>query len=190
MEIEAFEGRRGKKTKKIMKHKIYVVFIFALSLVLSVAFFLFKDFFREASAFGLIGLFFVNLVSSASLFVSAPAFLTVIAGGNIYPPILVGFIASFGAAIGDMISFLFGFSGRKLTRKKLERNPKILFLEKHFKRHGTLIILVMAFIPNPIFDAIGIFAGVLNYSPIRFFIIVFVGRLLRYWLLAKVAASI
>lgn len=172
-----------------MKHKIYAIFIFALSLVLSIAYLVFRDFFKEATSFGLIGLFFVNLISSASLFVSAPAFLTVIAGGNIYPPIVVGFIASIGAAIGDMISFFFGLSGRKLTRKKLEKNPRILFLEKHFKKYGALIILVMAFIPNPIFDAIGIFAGVLNYPAIRFFVIVLVGRFLRNWLLAQVAAS-
>lgn len=172
-----------------MKHKMSAIFIFVLSLVLSVAFFVFKDFFSEATSFGLIGLFFINFVSSASLFVAAPAFFAVIVGGSIYPPLVVGLIASLGAALGDMVGYLFGFSGRKLTRKKLERNPKILFLEKHFKKYGALIILIMAFIPNPIFDAIGIFAGVLNYSPIRFFVIMFLGRFLRYWLLAKVAAS-
>ena len=189
MEIKTLKRRR-KDTKKTMKHKLLAVFIFALSLVLSIAYFVFEDFFREATSFGLIGLFLVNLISSASLFLSAPAFLTVIAGGNLYQPFLVGVIASLGAAVGDMISFLFGFSGRKLTRKKLERSKKILVLERYFKKYGALIIFLVAIIPNPLFDAIGIFAGVLNYSPVKFFVIVFVGRLLRYWLLAKVAASI
>lgn len=171
-------------------NKIYAALIFSLSVVLSIAFFVYKDFFREASSFGLIGLFLINLISSASLFVSAPAFLTVIAGGNLYPPLLVGIIASLGAAFGDMISYIFGFSGRKLTRERLERNPKILLLEKYFKRYGALIIFLMALIPNPIFDAIGIFAGILNYSPIRFFVIILIGRFLRYWLLAQVGATL
>lgn len=173
-----------------MNNKIYAGFIFLLSIVLSIAFYVFRDFFREASSLGLIGLFFINLVSGASIFFPAPSFLTVIAGGNLYPPLLVALISSFGASIGDMVSFLFGASGRQLTREKLERNPKMRFLEKHFEKHGALIIFLMAIIPNPVFDAIGIFAGILNYSPIRFFVIMLIGRFLRYWLLAKVGASI
>ncbi len=173
-----------------MANKVYAAVIFFLSIVLSIAFFVFKDFFKEATSFGLIGLFLINLVSSASLFVSAPAFLTVIAGGNLYPPILVALIASIGAAFGDMISFLFGSSGRKLTKEKLERNPKILFLEKHFKKYGALIIFLMALIPNPFFDAIGIFAGVFNYSPLRFFVIILIGRFLRYLLLAQFGSTL
>ena len=164
--------------------------IFSLSVILSIAFFVYKDFFRESSSLGLIGLFFINLISSASLFFSAPAFLTVIAGGNLYPPLLVGIVASLGAAFGDMISYIFGYSGRKLTRERLERNPKIRFLEKHFKKYGALIIFLVALIPNPFFDAIGIFAGILNYSPIRFFVIILIGRFLRYWLLAQVGATL
>lgn len=172
-----------------MNKKIYGVLVFVLTIILSVAFYVFRDFLKDASSLGLVGIFFVNLVSSASLFFPAPSFLTVIAGGNLYPPLLVALIASFGAAFGDMLSYIFGYSGRKLTREKLERNPKIRFLEKHFKKHGALIIFLMALIPNPIFDAIGIFAGVLNYSPIHFFIIILIGRFLRYWLLAQVGAS-
>lgn len=173
-----------------MNKKIYAGSIFTLSIILSIAFFVYKDFFREESSLGLIGLFFINLVSSASLFFSAPAFPAVFAAGNLYSPFLVGFTASFGAAIGDMVSFVFGSSGRKLTRERLEKDPKMRFLEKHFKRHGALIIFVMALIPNPVFDAIGIFAGILNYSPIHFFVIILIGRFFRYWLLAKVGAAL
>ena len=172
-----------------MNNKVFAGLIFATSILLSIAFYVFGDFFREEESLGLIGIFFINLVSSASLFLPGPAFLSVIAGGNLYPPLLVAIIASFGASLGDMVSYLFGSSGRKLTREKMERNPKIRFLEKHFKKHGALIIFLMAIIPNPIFDAVGIFAGVLNYSPIYFFMIMLCGRFFRYWLLAQVGAS-
>lgn len=173
-----------------MKNKIYAGSIFLLSLVLSIAFFVFRDFLKDASSLGLLGLFLVNFVTSATFFVSAPAFLTVITGGNLYSPILVAVIAAIAAGLGDMLGFAFGFSGRKLTRKKLEKNPKIKFLEKHFQRHGALIIFIMAIIPNPFFDAIGILAGVLNYSPIRFFVIMLVGRFLRYWALAQFGSKL
>ena len=173
-----------------MKNKIYAGTIFLLSIALSIAFYIFRDYFKEASSLGLFGIFVVNFVSSATFFVPAPAFLTVITGGNLYSPILVAIIASMGAGLGDMLGFVFGFSGRKLTRKKLEKNPKVKFLEKHFQKHGALIIFIMAIIPNPFFDAIGILAGVLNYSLVRFFAIMLVGRFLRYWLLAQFGSQL
>jgi len=171
-------------------HKLLAGTILLSSIILSIAFYIFRDYFREASSLGLFGLFVVNFVSSATFFVPAPAFLTVITGGNLYSPILVALIAAFGAGLGDMLGFVFGHSGRKLTKKKLDRYKAIRFLEKHFHRHGALITFLLAIIPNPFFDAIGILAGVLNYPPIKFFAIMLVGRFLRYWVLAQFGSKL
>lgn len=173
-----------------MKNKIYAASVFLLSIVLSLAFYAFRDYFREASSLGLLGIFVVNFVSSATLFVSAPAFLTIITGGNLYSPILVAGVAALGACLGDMLGFAFGHSGRRLTKKKLDRHPTIRFLEKHFFKHGALIIFLLAIIPNPFFDAIGILAGVVNYPPLKFFVIMLVGRFLRYWALAQFGSKL
>jgi len=164
--------------------------IFLLSIILSIAFYLFRDFFKEASSLGLFGLFVINFVSSATFFVPAPAFLTVITGGNLYLPILVALVAAAGACLGDMLGFAFGHSGRRLTKKKLDSHGTMRFLEKHFHRHGVLIIFLLAIIPNPFFDAIGILAGVVNYPALRFFAIMFVGRFLRYWALAQFGSKL
>jgi len=173
-----------------LKNKVYAISIFLLSIILSIAFYVLKDYFKEASSLGLLGIFIVNFVSSATFFVSAPAFLTIITGGNLYSPVLVAVVASVGACLGDMLGFAFGHSGRKLTKKKLDKHKTVRFLEKHFHRHGALIIFLLAIIPNPFFDAIGILAGVVNYPPIRFFIIMLVGRFLRYWALAQFGANL
>ena len=173
-----------------MKSKIYAATIFLSSIILSIAFYLFRDFFKEASSLGLFGLFVINFVSSATFFIPAPAFLTVITGGNLYSPILVATVAAVGACLGDMIGFAFGYSGRRLTKKKLDRHKTIRFLEKHFHRHGALIIFILAIIPNPFFDAIGILAGVVNYPPVKFFAIMLIGRFIRYWALAQVGSKL
>ena len=173
-----------------MKNKIYAGSVFLLSILLSVAFFHFRDYFKQAESLGLLGLFLVNFISSATFFVSAPAFLTIIAGGNLYSPILVALIATLGACLGDMLGFAFGHSGRRLAKKKLDRHKAIRFLEKHFHRHGALIIFLLAIIPNPFFDAIGILAGVVNYPVLRFFTIMLIGRFLRYWALAQFGSQL
>lgn len=168
-----------------MKNKIYAASVFLLSIALSIVFFIFRDYFKDASSLGLLGIFIVNFISSATFFVSAPAFLTIITGGNLYSPVLVAGVASLGACLGDMLGFAFGHSGRKLMKKNLDKHPAIRFLEKHFHRHGALIIFLIAIIPNPFFDAVGILAGAVKYPPLKFFAIMLVGRFLRYWALAQ-----
>ena len=168
-----------------MKNKIYATSVFFLSLILSTAFFVFQDFFKESMSLGLLGIFLVNFISGASFFVSAPAFLTVISGGSIYPPVLVALISSMGATLGDMVNYLFGFSGRHLINHHLSKKKWFIFLEKHFKKHGNWLLFLFAVIPNPIFDMIGLIAGIFGYSSYKFFIIVAVGRFIRFWLLAK-----
>jgi membrane protein YqaA with SNARE-associated domain len=171
-----------------VKNKYFIISVFLLSILLSSGFFIYKDFFKHASSLGLFGLFIINFISSAGFFISGPAFLTIITGGNIYSPILVALVAAIGACLGDMLGFMFGYSGRKLAKKELDRRKFVKFLEKHFNRHGELIIFMFAIIPNPFFDAVGILAGVVNYPPRKFFIIMLVGRFLRYWLLAEVGS--
>lgn len=168
-----------------MKSKIAAVIIFILSLALTVVFFVFHDYFEQTRSLGLLGLFIINAVSNASLFISAPAFLTVIAGGAIYPPFLVALVASFGSAVGDMVGFVLGSSGRNLINHKL--NEKIWFkvIDTYFHKYGGWIILVISFVPNPFFDSMGIIAGVFHYHPLKFFLIVFIGRFFRYLILAK-----
>lgn len=173
-----------------MKNKIYAGIVFFSSIILSIAFFVFRDYFRQASSLGLFGLFIVNFVSSATFFVPAPAFLTIITGGNLYPAIIVAVIATVAAGLGDMLGFAFGHSGRRLTKKKLDRYRTIRFLEKHFHRHGALIIFIIAIIPNPFFDAVGILAGIVNYPAIKFFVIMLFGRFIRYWALAQVGSNL
>lgn len=171
-----------------MKSKGIAAVIFILSIILSIGFYIFRDFFKETVSLGLLGIFLANLVSSASVVPSGPAFLTVIAGSTIYPPILVAFIASFGSALGDIVGYLLGVSGRKLAIHKLHKKAWFITIERYFERFGVLFLFLFAFLPNPFFDSIGIIAGIFAYSPIKFFLIVFFGRFLRYLLLAHASS--
>lgn len=166
------------------QRSIIAGFIFVLSILLSAAFFIFKDFFAASKSLGLLGIFVINFVSNASFFVSTPAFLTVVAGGNLYPPLLVALVSSFGATAGDALSFAFGASGRHLANNKLKKKEWFRILSEYFKKYGDILLFILALVPNPIFDAIGLIAGVFSYNFFRFFAIVWVGRFIRYFLLA------
>ncbi|MCL5433236.1 MAG: VTT domain-containing protein [Patescibacteria group bacterium] len=168
--------------------KIVPAVIFVLSIILSIAFFIFRDFFKESTSLGLLGIFVINFVSNASFFVSAPSFFAVIAGGAIYPLLLVALVASLGASLGDMLSFVVGSSGRKLISHKLNKKIWYKVLVHYFKKHGSWVLFIAAFVPNPIFDSFGILAGIFGFPPIKYFIIVFVARFFKYLIFAKIGS--
>lgn len=160
------------------------IFTLILSVILIAVAFFFHQKLAEFRSLGLFGIFLINLIGSATLFLPAPAIASVVAGGGIYPPLAVALLASLGASLGDMVGYLLGTSSKHILLENKEGYLKILTF--YFKKYGALVIVVLAFFPNPFFDAIGITAGVLGYPPKKFFLWMFVGRLARNIVLAYV----
>jgi membrane protein YqaA with SNARE-associated domain len=167
------------------KEKIFIGLIILLSIILNFGIFMFPDFFKDHGKWGLFGIFITNFISGLSFF-PAPSLITAVIGGSIYPPLLVGFVASLGATLGDMLYVILGISGRKVAKRKLEKSKWFIIIETNFQKYGGWIIFFGAFLPNPIFDSFGLIAGIFNFSIPRFFVIVLIGRFLRYSLLAQI----
>ncbi len=166
-----------------MKVNASWILIFLFSLILIFIAWVYRERLSEFRSLGLLGIFLINFFGSATLFVPAPAIATVVVGGALYPPIAVALVSAVGSALGDSLGFLLGHSGRRaLYSKKQPLWMKVTM--KEFKRYGSLIIFVFALIPNPLFDFIGILAGMFSFSLFRFFILLLAGRLLRDILLA------
>lgn len=169
-----------------MRRKERRGYFFVLTLLLSLllivlAFYLQKQL-SSFQSLGLFGIFLINLVGNATVFLPAPAFVSVVAGGFVYPPLAVAVVSGFGGAIGDMVGFLFGISGKKLF---IKNHHKLYILFKDlFHKFGGIVIFVAALVPNPFFDVIGIVGGVFFYPPVKFFLLLFAGRLIRNLLLA------
>lgn len=198
MEIEAIKGKYKKMTlksllKKISRNeehhqKLYFILFVALGIILFLPVF-YQIRHQELRSFGLIGVFLLNLIGSATIFLPSPAFLSVGISATQTNPLLVALVAALGGALGEGTTFLFGYSSHKLL--KLEKNKKLLkFKRKIFDKWATPIILFFAFMPNPFFDGVGIVAGISKYPIKKFIILTFVGRLLRYTLVGFVSARI
>lgn len=150
--------------------------------------FLFQEKLSQFKSLGLVGIFLINFIGSATIFVPSPAIFSVFAGGAVYGIVAVAVIASIGAAFGDMLGFFIGHSGKHIFLQKENKWYKIG--QEYFIRFGGLFVFVFALIPNPLFDGIGIFAGALGYSRYRFFVFLFLGRLLRNFLLAFAGSAV
>ena len=171
--------------KRLLEFKFPIIFLVSAGgIFLS---FYFRSELLELGKWGLLGIFLVNVLGSATLFIPAPAIATVVAGAIIFNPLLVAVIAALGSAVGDMIGFALGHSGKELLLKKDSFKYKIT--KDLFHKFGPGFIIFFSFIPNPVFDAVGIIAGLFKYPPKKFFAYTLAGRFLRNLLLAFIGSS-
>lgn len=169
-----------------MKKQAVMIFIISIALI-GLAFH-FQTKLAEFKTLGLIGIFIINFFGSATIFLPTPAIASIVAGGIIYPPILVALSAALGGAGGELTGVLLGHSGRMMLIK--DHHAIYIKLKYYFKRYADVIILISALIPNPFFDIVGVMAGVFSFSPVRFFILVFLGRFIRDIILAYIGAKL
>ena len=163
-------------------------FIFGVSILVILLAVIFRDRLSELEQLGLLGIMLINFLASATIFLPAPAIATVVAGGALYSPLSVALSSSFGAATGDVVGFLLGHSGKNLFYKK--HHTTFLVVKDLFHTFGGILIFLVAFIPNPFFDVVGILAGFVHYPLMRFFALILVGRLIRNFLLASFGSAL
>lgn len=162
--------------------------ILLASIALIVLAFIFREKLAEFKNLGLLGIFLINFFGNATVLLPAPAIATVVAGGALYPPLFVAIVSALGASLGDMVGFFLGLSGKNLFIKN--HHKRYMMLKNLFHKAGDIIVLLFAFIPNPFFDVIGLAAGIFHFSPIRFFILMLLGRFVRGLLLAYLGSAV
>ncbi len=178
------------KIRRSEKHhkKLYFALLILLGFILFLPVF-FQVRFHSLRSFGLVGVFFINLFGSATIFLPAPGLLSVGISATQSDPLLVAIIGALGASIGEGTTFLFGYTSNKLL--DLEKHKFIKKFKKNvFDKYGNAVILFFAFTPNPLFDGIGMIAGLSKFPVKKFLILTFIGRLLRYIVIAYVSAKI
>mgnify|MGYP005865717405 CR=1 FL=1 len=147
--------------------------------------FLTRDWIRQFAVYGYPGVFLVSLLGNATVFIPAPSYAIVFAVGGTLNPLLTGIVAGLGAALGELTGYLAGTSGRAVvtSREAYER------FEPLMRRYGVFAIAVLAAIPNPFFDVAGILSGMLRIPVWQFVLAAWVGKSMRFTLLAYGGAS-
>lgn len=176
-----------KQLNKLTKRQKYsLAFIFTL--LFSIGIYFFQGNIAELKSFGLIGLFIISIIGGL-LFLPSPIIIaSVLAAGRFYPPVVVALVASLGSSIGDILGYWVGYTGRQAFVD--EEKIKNQIMEDLFHKFGGALVLLLSLIPNPFFDAIGVVAGLFRYPLKKFFIYVFVGRLIRNILLAYLGKAL
>lgn len=152
------------------------MFVIGLTVVLII----YRDKIQSLQAYGYPGIFLFSILANATILIPIPGVVFTSAMGAVFNPLWVSLAAGAGAALGELSGYLAGFSGQAVVEDS-ERYKKVVhWMEKY----GDVTILVLAFIPNPLFDLAGMTAGILKMPVWKFLLFCVIGKILKMMMFA------
>ena len=183
------EVGKGERLKKKLTPLLILLLIIAISVGL---FFLARNpkIVTQLESYGYLGAFLVGLIGNASVLLPGIV-LPILCGLGVvfYPaagimsPVMVGLAGGAGAAIGEIVGYMAGYSGRGIV----ENNKLYKRLVAWVRKWGALAIFIFALVPL-FFDLVGIAAGALRFPLWKFILVCWLGRTLLYVAFVVLAA--
>ncbi len=137
------------------------------------------------SPLGLLALFGISALANATLFLPVPGLALTAVAATVADPFTVALVAGAGQAAGESTGYLAGASGRAF----MPEGPRLGRLVAWMRRRGTMTILVLATIPNPVFDVAGVLAGALRMRFVSFLAATAVGKFAKNLALVALTAG-
>ena len=139
---------------------------------------------EELKAYLYLAPFLISLTLNATVILPAGNFLIISAFGAALPSAtVVGLAGGAGAAIGEITSYMAGFSGRGIV----ERTKVYGRVEGWVRRWGAMTIFIFSLVPF-VFDLAGIAAGALRFPFWKFLLLCWLGRTILYVSIALAGA--
>lgn len=139
-----------------------------------------RDRIQELQFYGYPGIFLFSILANATILIPVPGVIFTSAMGAIFNPLLVSIAAGSGAALGELSGYLAGFSGQAVVEGSKRYKRIVRWMDKY----GDITILILAFIPNPLFDLAGIVAGILKMPIWKFLVYCVIGKILKMMMFA------
>jgi uncharacterized membrane protein YdjX (TVP38/TMEM64 family) len=172
----------------LSSHQRSLLRLLALVFVIGISVLIFsiRDQARQLGILGYPGIFLLSFLAYATVILPAPGVTVVFTMGAVFHPFFVALAAGIGAALGELVGYLAGFSGQiAVERVNVYQN-----LCKWMERNGPLTVLVLSALPNPFFDLAGIAAGALKMPVWRFFVWCWLGETIKMLLFAYSGSSL
>ncbi len=169
------EKGMSKRVLNIIRAAVLVAVI-ALTVVLVIN----RERIQALQGFGYPGIFLFSLLANATILVPVPGVVFTSAMGAIFNPLWVSLFAGSGAAFGELSGYMAGFSGQAVVENAARYERVVRWM----KKYGDATILILAFIPNPLFDLAGMLAGMLKMPVWKFLFYCVIGKVLKMMMFA------
>jgi membrane protein YqaA with SNARE-associated domain len=148
-----------------------------------VALFIFRDQVQKLEKYGYLGIFLISIAANATIIIPIPGVAFTTAMGAIFNPVGVAVASGLGAAVGELSGYLAGFSGQGVVERVKFYERIVSWMRSHqILAYGLIVLL--GFIPNPLFDMAGMAAGALKLPLWKFLIACALGKILKMLLFA------
>jgi membrane protein YqaA with SNARE-associated domain len=145
--------------------------------------FVFRSQVKALENYGYLGIFLISIAANATIIIPLPGVAFTTAMGAIFNPLGVAVAAGLGAAIGELSGYLAGFSGQGVVERASLYNRLMEWMKEH-QNLAYLMIAVLAFIPNPLFDLAGMVSGALKLPLWKFLVACVIGKILKMTIFA------
>lgn len=152
------------------------IVVLAVVVGMSILAFIFRREIILLKDYGYPGIFLIEFISNASVFLPIPGSLfTVAAASLLEHSLLLAVLAGTAAALGELFGYAAGRSGVEMVHKTAWHSR----VEGWFNRYGGWAIVFLSAIPNPLFDAAGLVAGAARMHILRFFFYCWSGKVIN-----------
>jgi membrane protein YqaA with SNARE-associated domain len=143
----------------------------------------FRSELQKLQKFGYAGVFLLSIAANATIIIPIPGVAVTTAMGAVFNPIGVAIAAGLGASLGELSGYLTGFSGQGIIERH-DNYLRVLTWMREHPRWIFFIILLMAFIPNPLMDVAGMVSGALKIPVWKFLLPCAIGKIMKMFLFA------
>lgn len=151
---------KNRSTLQVLGRIVAILLVIAIS----VSIFLLRDQANRLAVYGYPGVFLIAFMAYGTVILPAPGLAIIFTLAGVLNPILVALFAGAGAAAGETIGYLAGYSGQAVLEKRTGYERIYFWM----KKNAAATIFVLSVIPNPFFDLAGIAAGAFRISVWKF----------------------
>jgi len=155
--------------------KILEIIAFIFIVVISVLIFIFRSKLTDVGEIGYLGVFVLCFVANVTVLLPSPSLMIAASCALILNPVLVALCAAAGSSLGELTGYALGSVSEDLSPKFSK------FLEKITKKihNDVLLVFLLALLPLPLFDLVGIYSGGTKMNLFKFLIVCFIGKFIK-----------